>query len=141
MSLATTHAAEALYPTLSAFHAVQGHALQAVREISIEGSLERVVLHFGSIILTARANEDDDTIEISVMPSDRLTVEGQDVSNVRPWRDLIGRSFGWGWLTMNQQGYVDGASFGFDGIAPQVLLNVVASSIKISRIEGISPEM
>ncbi len=37
-------------------------------------------------------------------------------------------------LIMNQQGYIDGLLIGFDGIEPQVLLNVVASSIKVSQI-------
>lgn len=134
MASTNTQAAEALYPALSTFHAVQGHALKSIRQVSIEGSLEKLIFDFGSVFLTVKANEDDDTVGLSVLPPDQLTIEGHDVADVQPWRDFIGRSFGWGWLIMNQQGYIDGVLLGFDGIDPQLLLNVVASSIKVSRI-------
>lgn len=138
MSLTSTQAAEVLYPTLSAFHAVQGHALKSVRQVLVEGSLERLAFDFGSVILTAMADENDDTMSVSVLTSDQLP-RHEDVSDGQPWREFIGRTFGWGWLIMNQQGYIDGLLIGFDGIEPQVLLNVIASSIKVSRISRISP--
>ncbi len=139
MSLTNKHAAEALYPTLSTFHAVQGHTLKGVRQVFVEGSLERLTFDFGSVSLTATANEDDDTVNISLLSADQLTKDEQDVSNVEPWKEFIGRSFGWGWLIVNQQGYVDGVLLGFDGIDPQLLINVIASSIKVGRIARISP--
>jgi len=46
------------------------------------------------------------------------------------------KSFGWGWLTINQQGYIDGDMLSFAGITPRLLITVVASSLKVSGIEG-----
>jgi len=91
-----------------------------------------------ALYFTARAEENDDTVTVSILPSNQLTMD-EDVSGGEPWREFIGRSFGWGWLIMNQQGYIDGLLIGFDGIEPAVLLNVLASSIKISRIVRVSP--
>jgi hypothetical protein len=48
------------------------------------------------------------------------------------WDRFIGKAFGWGWVTVNQQGYCDGALLGFDGISPNISIEVMASSIKTS---------
>ncbi len=137
MPSTNAQAAEALYPILSAFHAVQGHALRRIQQVILEGSLASLTFDFGSMFLTAKANEDDDTVDIAISPSNQLATDGTDVSGVQPWSDFIGRSFGWGWLIVNQQGYNDGVLLSFDGIDPQLLLNVIASSIKVSRVMGV----
>jgi Family of unknown function (DUF6334) len=41
----------------------------------------------------------------------------------------------WGWITINQQDALDGILISFGGISPQVMLNVIASSIKESVIQ------
>jgi Family of unknown function (DUF6334) len=125
--------AEALYPFLSAFHAVSDRTLRAVRHVVRDGSLERVILDCGSVCLVFFADENDDTISIAVEDT-RACERGSDQIDVGEspvWRDFVGKSFGWGWLIVNQQGYCDGALLSFGGIVPQLLLNVIASSIKV----------
>jgi hypothetical protein len=48
----------------------------------------------------------------------------------KPWRGFIGEPFGWGWITINQQDALDGILISFAGITPQLMLNVMASSIE-----------
>jgi hypothetical protein len=47
---------------------------------------------------------------------------------------LIGEAFGLGWITTNQQDALNGILLSFGGIRPQVMLNLVASSIVESVI-------
>jgi hypothetical protein len=43
--------------------------------------------------------------------------------------------FGWGWITMNQQGYCDGLLLSFGKVIfPQLVLNVMASAIEVGKI-------
>jgi len=56
-----------------------------------------------------------------------------------PWRFAIGRHLRWGWMMINQQGYVDGIQLEFgngdkeESISIQLL--AIASSLKIQRVE------
>jgi hypothetical protein len=135
MSTVKSRTAEAIAPMLTAFHAVVDRPLRAAWEVYIEGSLDRVVLDFGQISLVVAADENDDSIDITATETaDLRGVGGVDRSLVDPWNNLIGKPFGWGWVTVNQQGYCDGLLLSFGGIVPQVLLNVIASSIKIAAI-------
>lgn len=130
-----TQAAEALSPMLSALGQLTDRRLDSVWEMHREGSLDRLELILGTAALIITADPDDDTIDFSVSDSDDPGAEGYvDASQAEPWKNLIGRSFGWGWVTINQQGYCDGLLFSFDGIYPAVLLNVIASSIKVGLI-------
>lgn len=139
MTTAKTQAAEALFPMLSAFHSISDLPLQAVWQTLTEGSLDRFVFDFGPKALIVFADENDDSIELSVSETrDFLNEGGVDVSQMEPWASLIGASFGWGWLTINQQGYCDGLLLAFAGIVPQIVLNVIASSIKVGTIPGIA---
>ena len=142
MASVSMQAAEALYPTLSVFHAAQGHPLKSVCQVLDEGSLQKLILDFGAVLLTVTANEDDDTVDLAAVSADQSTLklDGQDISSLEPWTEFIGRSFGWGWLIMNQQGYIDGVLLSFSGLDPQLLMNVIASSIKISQIARLSPQ-
>jgi hypothetical protein len=137
MTTAKTMAAEALFPMLSAFHAISGHPLQAVWQIHTEGSLDKLVFDFGSNALIVSADESDDSIELSVSAvADSHEAGSVNVSHREPWSGFIGTSFGWGWLTVNQQGYCDGLLLSFGGIVPQIVLNVIASTIKVGTIAG-----
>jgi Family of unknown function (DUF6334) len=127
--------AEALFPLLSAFHDVNGLTLKAVSSRSSEESPASIVLDFGQKCLVVRANGKDDTVEF--WSTDSPFSEGvpkNDTSNMLPWRGFIGREFGWGWVTVNQQGYLDGIVLSFGGITPQLLITVVASSLKVAEI-------
>jgi hypothetical protein len=95
-----------------------------------------VILDFEQLSLVIKAKPDDDTIEIAVeRDADISSRTYIDASISYPWRKFVGEPFGWGWIAINQQGFCDGALLSFHGIKPQLLLNVVASSLKESVIE------
>ena len=49
------------------------------------------------------------------------------------------KTFGWGWVAIDQQGYCDGLLLSFEAIVfPEIVLNVVASSIKVGAVTKIS---
>ncbi len=127
--------AEALAPMLSAFHSLSDQCLHAVWLVYTEGSLDRLILAFGQTSLIIVADENDDSIDFTVSEiTDPRGIGGVDASGQEPWNNLIGKSFGWGWITVNQQGYCDGLLLSFKGIVPQIMLNVIASSIKVIMI-------
>ncbi len=85
------------------------------------------------------ADSDNDTILVECQKANskanssgpsRLT----SLRHQQPWRGLIGKAFGWGWLTLNQQGYCDGALLSFGDLNPRILLQVIASSIVCSAV-------
>ncbi len=132
-------AAEALRPTLDAFHPIHDKPLRAVWQVWTEGSLERVALDFGPVWLVVTADESDDSIDITALAAVDLREHGGvDASRLEPWKGFIGKPFGWGWVTVNQQGYCDGLLLSFGGIVPQLFLNVIASSIKLSAVLALS---
>ena len=134
-----TRAGESLTPMLAAFHSITDRSLQAVWQVYAESSLEKLILDFGQKSLVVVADENDDSIDISVEDTTGLRSGGiVNGSHREPWTNLLGKRFGWGWMTVNQQGYCDGLLLSFDGIVPQVLLNVIASSIKVGAITGIA---
>jgi len=128
-------AAEALFPMLTPFHEVSGLALETVEEIWEDGSLVRISLSFVSKTLHITADADDDTVDLTVE-----TIPGLECRQTRnpdcstPWNDFLHQEFGWGSVTINQNGYIDGLLLSFDGIIPQLIVNVFASSLKVSRI-------
>ena len=124
-------AAQALAPLLDAFHSVNGRVLRRVFRIYVHGCLDRLILQFDQLSLAIGAQPDTDTIEVMVEKS-AATVTGDfvDATNSLPWSRFVGEPFGWGWIAMNQQGFCDGVLLSFQGITPEVLLNVVASSLK-----------
>jgi hypothetical protein len=131
MTGAKKAAAQALYPMLELFQNVNDRVLQAVQKVYVTGSLESLILTFDGVSIVVRADPGDDTVELMIENNVEIAHGARtDVSRSWPWSSFIGRTFGWGWLIVNQQGYCDGVLFSFDGIAPQVMLNVVASSIK-----------
>lgn len=138
MNHAKIAAAEALWPLLDTFQALSGHPLRRARHFYDAASLNAVVLDFGNLFLTVTTEKDDDTIEFSVGSADCEVNKSIDVSNAPPWASFMGAPFGWGWVTVNQQGYTDGLIMSFGGIVPQIMLSVMASSIKESTIKELS---
>ncbi|MFZ1140183.1 MAG: DUF6334 family protein [Candidatus Sulfotelmatobacter sp.] len=135
MESAKIKTAEALAPVLSVFHSLGGQSLRGVRQFYTEGSLEQLILEFEQQIhLTIVADENDDSIDIAVSERNNPRNSGIDASYMSPWKDFIGKPFGWGWVTVNQQGYCDGLLLSFGSIIPQVVLNVRASSIKVGTL-------
>jgi hypothetical protein len=136
MTTTKIRAAEALYPLLSPFHAIGGSILCSIREVSADGCLQQIIFDFEttSLIVTADKNDDSVEVEIAKVVDTKTNLEGMDPNHAEIWKTFIGKSFGWGWVTVNQQGYCDGLLLSFGGIVPQLLLSVVASSIKVSKI-------
>jgi hypothetical protein len=130
---------KALFPMLSKLQEVGQLPLRAVRQIETEGYLERIILDFDSLFLIVSVDPDSDSVDFEIVYSTETNkTSGIDVSGRDPWSNFIDEPFGWGWVTVNQQGYCDGLLLSFKGIFPQVLLNVAASSIKAGLIDYIS---
>jgi len=127
-------AAQALDPTLSKFLSLNGILLQRVLAHSSKGCVDRIVFDFGKSRLSVRADGDDDSLDLGVESKDSKGAGWVDLTRRNPWRHCVGKPFGWGWVAVNQQGYPDGLLISFGNIRPQLMLNVVASSIKTASI-------
>jgi hypothetical protein len=104
--------------------------LRAVQRHLNGGWLDKIRLEFDDESLLVEAEPDYDTITVRhISNNEDSTVDWLDASNSEPWSCFIGKPFGWGWLTINQQGYHDGVLLSFDGIEPGIILNVMASEI------------
>lgn len=137
MTIVKTRGTEGLAQMISTFQSISDHALalQGVSQVYTEGCLDRLALDFGRLSLIVAADESNDSIDVTVAgTSGRRYPGGMDGSHLEPWNQFIGKRFGWGWVTVNQQGYCDGVLLSFGGIVPQVVLNVMASSIRVSVI-------
>ncbi len=124
--------------SLDAFHSLDAEepqVLQAVYERVVDACREALRLQFPRKSLLLTADADDDTLSVRVEETQSFDLAGWTrVDSQEPWLGFVGSSFGWGWITVNQQGYADGALLSFDGINPTVLLHVSASSIRVSSI-------
>jgi hypothetical protein len=130
-------ASQDLAPILSLFDIVVGQCLDSVRLSYVDDSCEKIALNFGSKTLLIAANEDDDSVEVSVENNLSFAAHELDRSQTQPWKDMIGRAFSWGWLIVNQQGYFDGVLISFGPAAPQLSLVVAASSIKVGVVSTV----
>jgi Family of unknown function (DUF6334) len=139
MNIQTKIAGEALYSVLTPFHEIAGLPLLTVKESTSHASLAEIALNFGPKSLLIRAEPEDDTVMISVFehPEENKQIAP---SSRAPWNKLIGLKFGWGALVINQQGYVDGVLLSFSGIEPQLLINAVASSLRVMQIVKVGEE-
>ena len=123
------------------FRGINRQVLRAAWRVYLEASLGKIVLGFDQDSLLVEAEPYDDTITIHLISNNDRSTDGWiDASHSKPWSSFIGKTFGWGWITINQQGYIDGILLSFDGIWPQVMLNVMASSIKESIIHQLSSQ-
>src|SRR5262249_23098225 len=122
-----------LFPRLSIFQSISNRLLTAVSEKSSKGRLEEMFLDFGETRLIITANEEEDSLELRT--SSRDDAAGfLDVSQTEPWKKIVGKKFGWGWLTINQLGSWDGLILGFGSATPQIMLHVRESSIRVGVI-------
>lgn len=127
-------AAVALDAVLQRFEDLECRRLSGVWLRYEHESVAEVVLDFGDLFLAAVAEEDYDTLKIEIRSGQALTAF-TDASGIAPWNLYLGQGFSWGWLTMDQKGYVDGVLLGFgDDIYPKIVLNVIASEIKVGTI-------
>jgi hypothetical protein len=125
--------ASVYFPRLSVFQAIANLPLTSVSEKSSEGRLEEMVLSFGESCLMITANEEEDSLEVRAAQG--ADTDGfVNVSESEPWRTFVGKKFGWGWLTINQLGAWDGLILGFEAAAPQIMLHVRDSAIRVGVI-------
>jgi len=125
-----------LHPLLLEFHAINGHLLRAVWHVYKEQSLDKIVLEFDQVSLIVEAESYDDTIIFHLASNSNLSKHYWiNASHSEMWSGFIGKTFGWGWIIINQQDAIDGILLSFDGIIPQLMLIVMASSIYESIIQ------
>jgi hypothetical protein len=125
--------ASVYFPRLSVFQAISNLPLTSVSEKSSEGRLEEMALGFGETYLMITANEEEDSLEVRAAQG--ADTDGfVNVSESEPWTRFVGKRFGWGWLTINQLGAWDGLILGFEAAAPQVMLHVRDSAIRVGVI-------
>lgn len=133
-------AASALAPVLNVFDGLSGRSLAGVWLRREHGLVVEIVLDFGGVFLAAAADGDFDTLRMELraeQPLDGLAAahEGE------PWLGYLGQPFGWGWVAMNQKGYIDGALLGFggDGLFPKLILYVIASQVQTGVVAFTNP--
>jgi Family of unknown function (DUF6334) len=129
----TSENTSVLFPRLSIFQSISNLPLISISEKSSEGHLEEMVLDFGETCLIVTANEEEDSLEMRAAQQPD-TSGFVNVSKSEPWTRFVGKKFGWGWLTINQMGSWDGLVLGFEAAAPQVMLHVMNSSIRVCVI-------
>ena|SRR6185437_13010786 len=128
-------AATALARTLQIFDELANRAITGVWLREEHGSVAEILLDCDGPVLSALAEEDFDTLGMRLLRNRPSGTDFTDASHTEPWKSCIGQPFGWGWLTMNKQGYMDGLLLGFgEDIEPKIILNVVASEIKVGTI-------
>lgn len=126
---------EELNQVLLEFHKMCDQLLKSVRYVWTHECLEKILLEFDQVTLLLEAEPEYDTIIFRVV--NNRSVEGfatVDASHSEPWANLIGKPFNWGWVIVNQQNYLDGVLLSFDDLFPDLVLNVLASSISVSRV-------
>ena len=124
-----------LHPLLLEFHRINALPLRAVWRVYTEECLNEIILEFDDDCLVVAAEPSDDTIVFHLVPKKDFKSGGSiNASHSEPWRGFIGEEFGWGWITINQQDALDGILLSFGGITPQIMLSVMASTIKESII-------
>ena len=107
---------------------------RSVWYVWVEGCLGKIILSFENESLAIKAEIDDDTISLSRIPNSAIDQETNAIRVEGVWSKYFGQKFGWGWITINQQNYLDGVMLSFTNIDPDILLNVAASSINVFEI-------
>src|SRR6202165_1968360 len=114
---------------LDAFYSLSTEAPEVLREVyerEVYQSIDRLILVFSRKLLVFEVDEDDDTVSVYAKRATALDKHGlRQKSRVGIWPHFIGKPFGWGWVTVNQQGYCDGVLLSFKGINPNVSLEVM----------------
>jgi len=96
---------------------------------------ETLALAFTTKTLLFTANPEDDSISVRSEDTPFLSTSSwARIDGKKPWKSLLGAEFGWGWVTINQQGYCDGVLLSFNGLSPTILLCVMGSSITVHQI-------
>jgi hypothetical protein len=117
---------------MAPFHAAQGYTLTAVLSADTDKG-EEIILAFGVRGLVFGCDADTDALELAFVELDDVD-DADDLTGDPAWSKYIGKEFSTGWLTVNQQGFADGALLSFDDVVPEVGLNVVAGAFEFLEI-------
>lgn len=123
-----------LHPLLLQFQEISGQSLESVWRVYEGQSLDKIILQFAKLTFIIKAEPDDDTIRFDVTSRQEPTEDWCQATGTEPWSGVIGKPFGWGWLTINHLDALDGILISFSGNTPHVLVTVVGSSIKESIV-------
>ena len=111
------------------------YLLQDVYEKVVHGCRGEIVLDFGDSFLRFTVDQDTDSIAGQFHQRALGAKRGyRSIASVAPWRKYLKKECGWTWLAINQQGYWDTVLISFDAVVPNILLNVMASSIFVCAI-------
>ena len=136
MDVTQSSAGAAFISELEPFRKAQGKTLTAVLRRDY-GEGEELTLAFGSERLLLRCDEVRDAVQIK-FGGIELVDDIDDLTADAPWSRFIGKEFFWGWLTINPQGFADGVLLSFDGVVPELGLNVVASTFEVLEIRHVA---
>lgn len=122
---------------MDAFHACSSEGAEIVEEVyerNSPGCREALALKLTTKVLLFSADPADDTITVNCESAAAFGFAGLERAASAVLRSLVGRTFFWGWATVNQQGYSDGVMLSFDHLYPAVLVNVIASSLAVFSV-------
>jgi len=120
---------------LSEFHKIGTRVLRKVSYVWTDQCLDKIIFEFDEVSLLVEAEVEYDTIAVCCIGNDRLSDHSTAAGSTDLWNPFISKPFTWGWIMINQQNYLDGILLSFDTIMPNILLNVVASSIVVGLIQ------
>jgi hypothetical protein len=119
----------------STFLSFGGLCIESVWCERVDDCLEKIMLKFETEALVIKAVADDDSVQLFRVPNGELA---QLLQHAEPppcvFAKYVGQEFGWGWIAVNQQNYLDGVLLSFNGIVPNLLLNVIASSLHVFEV-------
>ena len=124
-----------LRPVLSPFHEVDGCPLKGVWEAAVNQELEAIQFEFEPGFLNIAVDTNDDSLDV-FLSKDR-SANSECASQRSPWKQQIGKPFGWGWIGVNQQGFLDGVSLSFGSTVPQFSITAIASSLRLTKSQQI----
>lgn len=113
------------------------YRLGGVFELVVDGCRDELVLAFDHATLVFRADPDTDALDVRYLEADFHPLPEHRSLTSTAFDQFFGAELGWSWLAINQQGYCDTALLSFNGIIPNVMAHVIASSIAVF---GIGPE-
>lgn len=125
-----------MHGALEPFHASQQKLLTAVLHRDTDEG-ETIFLVFDRAALCLKSDPEFDRVTVGYGPLDDVD-DCDELTADTPWSRFIGKPFFWGWLTVNQQGFVDGVLVSFDGVLPEVGVSVVASSLETVLITRVN---
>jgi hypothetical protein len=108
------------------------YCLHDVHEKIADRCRDEIVLDFGDSCLSFVVEPEFDTIDCRFRKTPFIAKRGyRRVGGESPWAKWVDKPCGWTWLAVNQQGYWDTVLISFDAVVPNVLLNVMASSLYV----------